>query len=446
MGWSLASPLERELLPLEPAKREAASDVAAAQFEQFKRLREVYLQHRARSARRRAELANRTRSSRRPEVGDMVMFKDPKLSKAVAGHAPGRRPLRGPFKVQAVKGNVATLFDPETRQTLKDVHGDFLVGVPGLVDDTERALELEADDGRGRASAGQLFAARLVPGGAEASAALAPRVKTRMKEVKPGRLVAYQGEEARRCRVGKVLSVAEDLSSVTVHVYTAEVDGRLQVVWSAAYDGLEGADFQRQRVETLEAKRVLGVVELNKGVLNHAAASRLARAGWRLDESTVKHGALAAAVGPSSRPAAGTEQALAAAVVPLARPAAGTERLSDLPSSRVAALVAACRPAEELDLRIGEVQAWAAGVPLFVEIFDGARRLSDALQCLGAASAACAVVAGVDVKRRTYGQCWDLSKASDRARLRYLMFEVLKPAGAHWALPARRAPWWLEWM
>ena len=264
MGWSLASPLERELLPLEPAKREAASDVATAQFEQFRRLREVHLQHRGRTARRRAELANRTRSSRKPEVGDVVMFKDPKLAKAVAGHAPGRRPLRGPFEVVSAKGNVATLRDPETRQTLKDVHGDFLIGVPGLVDDTERIIELEEDDGRGRASAGQLLAARLVPEGADAGKDLAPRVKSRMREVKAGRLVAYEGEEARRCRIGKVLSVAEDLSSVTVHVYVAEVDGRLQVIWSAAYDSQEGAEFQRQRVETLEAKRVLGVVELNK--------------------------------------------------------------------------------------------------------------------------------------------------------------------------------------
>eukprot|EP00959_Pyramimonas_sp_CCMP1952_P383497 8036153-Pyramimonas_sp.AAC.1 len=62
----------------------------------------------------------------------MVMFKDPKLSKAVAGHAPGRRPLRGPFEVLSTKGNVATLRDPETRQVLKDIHGDFLIGVPGL--------------------------------------------------------------------------------------------------------------------------------------------------------------------------------------------------------------------------------------------------------------------------------------------------------------------------
>ncbi|CAK0835569.1 unnamed protein product [Prorocentrum cordatum] len=392
MGWSLASPLERELLPLEPAVREAVSDVAAAQFEQFRRLREVYLQHRARAGRRRAELANRTRSSRRPEVGDMVLFKDPKLSKAVAGHAPGRRPLRGPFEVLSTKGNVATLRDPETQQVLKDIHGDFLVGVPGLVDDTERIVKLEEDDGRGRASAGQLLAARLAPGGGEAAEALAPRVKARMREVKVGRLVAYQGEEAKRCRVGKVLSLAEDLSSVTVHVYQAAVDGRLQVVWTAAYDRQEGADFQRQRVETLEAKRVLGVVELNKGVLNHSAASRLARAGWRLDEGTVRHGALAAA-----------------AVAPAA------PRPSDLPSSRVIALVAACRPLEELDLKIGE-----------------------AVQSLGAANAVCSVVAGIDLKRRTYGQYWDLSRAKDRARLRYLLFEVLRPAGAHWALPCAK--------
>merc|ERR1711938_186674 len=126
----------------------------------------------------------------------MVMFKDPKMSSCPAGHAPGRRPLRGPFEVMAAKGNVATLRDPETQQVLKDVHGDFLIGVPGLVDDTERVIELEADDGRGRASAGQLLAARLQPADAGAPAGLAPRVKARMRDVKVGRLVAYEGEEA----------------------------------------------------------------------------------------------------------------------------------------------------------------------------------------------------------------------------------------------------------
>ena len=70
----------------------------------------------------------------------MVLCKDPKMSKAVAGHAPGRRPLRGPFEVVAAKGNVVNLRDSATSQVLKDVHGDFLIGVPGLVDDTERLL------------------------------------------------------------------------------------------------------------------------------------------------------------------------------------------------------------------------------------------------------------------------------------------------------------------
>ena len=78
-----------------------------------------------------------------------------------------------------------------TQQTLKDVHGDFLIGVLGLVDDTERIIELAADDGGGRGSAGQLLASRLQTEGAEERPpALAPRVRARMREVKAGRLVA----------------------------------------------------------------------------------------------------------------------------------------------------------------------------------------------------------------------------------------------------------------
>ena len=166
-----------------------------------------------------------------------------------------------------------------------------------------------------------------------AATALAPRVKARMREAKVGRLIAYQGEEAKRSRAGKVLGLAEDSSSATVHVYLAAVDGRLQVAWTPARDRQQGADVQHQMKETVEAKRVLGVVELNKGALNRAAASRLARAGWRLDEGTVKHGALAAAVdgpGPGCRVAT--------------PPAPGPGAPSDLPSSRVRAPVAACRP------------------------------------------------------------------------------------------------------
>ena len=62
----------------------------------------------------------------------------PKLSKAVAGHAPGRRPLRGPFDVVAARGNVADIRDAATGGVIKGVHGDFLIGVPNMVGDAER--------------------------------------------------------------------------------------------------------------------------------------------------------------------------------------------------------------------------------------------------------------------------------------------------------------------
>ena len=129
----------------------------------------------------------------------MAMFRDPKLSKAVAGHAPGRRPLRGPFEVIAVKGNVATLRDPATKQVLKDIHGEFLIGVPGMVDDTERLLHVEKDDGQGHASAGQLMAARARAPAEDPAAALPPRVRQRMRDTAVGRMVAYKGEGERRC-------------------------------------------------------------------------------------------------------------------------------------------------------------------------------------------------------------------------------------------------------
>ena len=47
MGWSLASPLERELAPFDLPACEAISDVAAAQFEGFRRMREKQLALRA---------------------------------------------------------------------------------------------------------------------------------------------------------------------------------------------------------------------------------------------------------------------------------------------------------------------------------------------------------------------------------------------------------------
>ena len=184
-----------------------------------------------------------------------VLYKDPQLSKQVAGHAPGKRPLRGPFVVVRVRGNKCDIKDAETACEIKDVHADYLVGLPGATEDLELVPEVPGE----RLSPGQLLelARRPKPAAAEL---LAPRARARLKEVRPGRFVAYEAEGPKRCQIGKVLSVAEDLSSVTLHVFNARAGDRLQVVWEAAFSRLEGADVQSQVVETIEAKRILGPV------------------------------------------------------------------------------------------------------------------------------------------------------------------------------------------
>ena len=111
-----------------------------------------------------------------------------------------------------------------------------------------------------------------------------------MRGFHPGRFVAYEGETPKRCRVGKVLSILDDRSSVTLHVYGARADHRLQITWSPQYSTLEGAAYEQQILETIPASRVLGVVELSaKGVLNHAP-SPLAAAGQLIDMANASGG------------------------------------------------------------------------------------------------------------------------------------------------------------
>ena len=68
-GWSIVSPLERELLPLEPAGAETVSEVARTQFQAFGKVRAIMLQSKYRDGQRRAELANKVQTSRGPWRG-----------------------------------------------------------------------------------------------------------------------------------------------------------------------------------------------------------------------------------------------------------------------------------------------------------------------------------------------------------------------------------------
>ena len=64
----------------------------------------------------------------------------------------------------------------------------------------------------------------------------------------------------------------ENRSAVSLHVYAAQANHRLQVVWSPQYSVLEGPAYEPQTFETVPAAKILGVVELSvKGVWNRAS-------------------------------------------------------------------------------------------------------------------------------------------------------------------------------
>ncbi len=123
-GWSIVSPLERELLPFEPARAETVSETARTQFDAFRKVRTVSLQYKMKEGRRRAELANRVRTARLPAEGDLVMLRNPARTKTRVGHRPGKFPVEGPFEVRAATGTSVDITDVSTGAKRSGVHAE----------------------------------------------------------------------------------------------------------------------------------------------------------------------------------------------------------------------------------------------------------------------------------------------------------------------------------
>ena len=105
--------------------------------------------------------------------------------------------------------------------------------------------------------------------------------------------IVYRSTGRRRCRVGRVTQLARLERSVTVHRHGALSDHRLRVRWLPVFYGPDqqetlgaGSDASR---ETLNYDAVISVVEMHAGgILAHAAARRLDRAGWRMEEAVLE--------------------------------------------------------------------------------------------------------------------------------------------------------------
>ncbi|MAB81808.1 MAG: hypothetical protein CMJ24_00005, partial [Phycisphaerae bacterium] len=407
-GWSAASPLERDLIALDVSPAEAASDTVRRQFENFSRVREVFLKDRARIAKRRVELANRTRSARLPEVGEKVMFKDPTLSKARSGHGPGIRGLVGPFVVEAVRGAKSTLRHHETGRVVQNAHAESLVYLPESVVDRERR-EIKFDPET--ASSEALGCSRRSPGqileDAERQQEKQPPPRRR-KPPRPGQFIAYESAP-KRCRVGKVQGVSTAEGLVTVHDYGAQAGDRLRVHWKPTYHvagvGLT-SDEGQPILATMPFSKVASTIELHSGVMNHASARRLERAGWRLDEGVVADGAVVLG-------GLWSEQ-----------------------DGRFSSLLAACsRDSPSLGGTAPEdFRPWLErGHVDFLEIFGGSAGLTLAMKNEG-----CSAGQPIDKEYRAYGLHWDLTDGDSVARFCFLFCEVLRPLASHWALPCAK--------
>ena len=157
------------------------------------------------------------------------------------------------------------------------VNGQFLVGVPGAIDDLEaelpeipEELEIAPDIPGDRQSLGTMLENRGKT--AEAESHLGAYDKARMKGVDEGRIIAYKTETPHRCRLGKVLAVTEDRKSVTVQPYKAHWKG-FKIQWEPQIDELNqdaGGTFSSQVKETISHRDVLQLVVLSqKGELNY---------------------------------------------------------------------------------------------------------------------------------------------------------------------------------
>ena len=132
-GWWLASPLERELIGNQVWDFEPVEEATKRLFQTYREVRVKVLGWQAASSAQRAERANRFRKVKMLEIGDLVVYRDPRLRSG--GRTPWRKQLSEPMRVIAKKGNRVDLraeggSEGGTVRQLSDVHLEDLLLVP----------------------------------------------------------------------------------------------------------------------------------------------------------------------------------------------------------------------------------------------------------------------------------------------------------------------------
>ena len=300
-GWSLASPLERELIGRECWEFEPIEESTKRLFQSYREVRVKVLGWQAASSAQRAERANRFRKVKVVEIGDLVVYRDPRLRSG--GRTPWRKQLSEPLRIVAKQGNRVDLETPENPaeaqakpRRITGVHVEDLLLVPPDAADPsiERPIvTFQEDPERDLAtrSPGMMIEQRDSPD-ADAKGIVKPRhskrtLKGKLASLREGSYIAYAIESIRanvpenkhlkRCRVGRIRQIRAVEQVVVVHRHTPVTDGNLRVKWKPLYLTEEAREETLQPTslpveEEVPLQRIITEVQLLSGVISHAAA------------------------------------------------------------------------------------------------------------------------------------------------------------------------------
>ena len=406
-SWSIGLPLERELFR-DVLEYEEVSDYARRLFKEFSQIRKIVSSHWDKASESRARLANKRRGALDLQVGDHVLYQDPRArpgGRVGVGRLPWKACLSGPWRVMKIQGNRVTLqlvapaiAPGGTFSAPREIlaHTEDLVLLPREIKepDVREPIEFDAagpDDG-------PRSVARL---GEKAQAEFTITRRGQPYVLRLGDVVAYiAAGNGKLCKIGRVVSVTTADGSVTVHKYAAQTGG-LRVKWVPVYLDEEGAEVlvhsPRPSLEILTIKRLITKVTVNAdGILDAAGARRLDKGGYQLSETVY-----------------------VTRVFPTIR--------SDSDRRWDSLKWADPEPAERSDVRPWVSEGRRVD---FLEVFSGQAQLSAAVRRLNLE-----VAPSIDRKAMTYGVAWNLELKQDRQRLSWLICKCLLPKAVHLGTP-----------
>jgi len=427
--WSLATPLSRELQPFQVCEFEPLSEYAANLFRNYRDIRVRVLGWLKDASSKRAELANRFRTSKQVRPGQQVVLRDPRQRKA-GGRTPWRQPHTEPCVVLKVQGNKCKL-QRKDGTFLDSVHLEDILVVPDSITDPEQDIvfddeeELRIDTTERRRSPGEMIEDR------EKQKQDEPVKPGKLEKVTAGNYIVYS-VGTKKCTIGKVISVSKAEANVVVHKHRPVSDSRLRLYWTPVYveagEEVLGSG-STPALETVTIRQLLWPVQLHDGVLAHAAARRLDHMEYRLDpdnlcqEDINGKAVKAAAVIPYNPDLKVREESFVAKVERFSRANLG------VPSVETPLATGRTQFAT-----VGSFQKWIQlGIVDFAEVYRGFGEATIRVR-----EAGCTAAEGFDKLAITYERCWHLDQKGDQQDFAWMVTGCLRPKVLHLGTPCTR--------